>query len=1739
MKYLIKNICKKYFFFFIIINVNLTFEGIIEPDDILPLEISPSYTKEIGDIGTKFIFRFFVPKNVDKNGMPTFRGYGASNGQYIGIQFNIRSNIFNREIIKHTCLMSQIENNLNIPLKPENQENTEDTLDIEEKKTIFCKINSFDNTHIMLPGYNYKLTITLIDKIESLDKLISITIFTTSCPKIDAQIFDIGTFNHINIIPPYNADSSSWPLLNLEASDFEVEVGEYFNFTARITFKDWFSWDDYIICLNLPKNEIILDNPTMKLSKPSDDSLINVPVGLMYSINLESDKERKYIGFYLDGSKKQNEANEVLLMTFSGMKIKEAGLIKDQTGNNNYIEIQMRYRNSYVVCSSKVIHFKMTLGTVKFEVKHPETTEAHIFDVFQGGAFQIEFTLNIQKNVDHKYFFIKQKDTNANQKVTFIASSCDFSNFNTNSYNFNDMPKCYPIKNKNKEDGNDDYNGIFFYYPNTMKANIDYKLRVWIFFDVCIDDSEEHNKYTEIKFKLEIHNNINKKGFADNRIQNSYIFFSQDTRLGKGIKCFNTYMGEKNYYNGYLFSMEGYSNDELLYREYFDWNVYDPETDITNNIFENEGKQKFIYSEDEEHRIKEGNNLLLINKITLDSGNNEKLGQFYPMGLWKAGDRIFAKEKFFIKLSKNFFNKNRNNAKCYVSWVFGSPSISENLILSPLPKYYPPQNYNFITNTENYFEDDFTVLLKAHINNQNMENYFLESDKIDNYKGEWSFGDEENLEDQISDDSPVEIYFGLADTCHQWKNLSQTISSLYTPIEIILGFYDDTGIYSRVMRFIKLFPEGGVWHDNTIKENEEDIFIRSNDFIIKNHFAYNNDENDDDEKGVCLLEIMSGILDSRRHMSSNFFLWIFMGSLLDTDYEQISSTYPIGNLPKDVNAYGYSSQHSLNPNNFYAKPPNNQNSDISTPIYNIATTMNSIHQTASSGYLFYLGSLIILDNRLKTSSYYDKPNSPLIIPYYCPYYHTKGEKEPFSFGIFPSFIAGFGSFTSMTNFGNKGFDKLVAKKINKKQLNVLMLSGIKIYDISEEKPLKYFYNTVKFINDYSNNLNTLDVWNCNSDFSLNKNEYDSIDSFIFFFNEKIMTTSTLFPQAMIPSQLKSLTKTKKNYYFYVYGKKFIFGIFGITNSDLLLTRNTPSSKDKTPYLSININYEIPQKLLKCENSEKYCPNDLIAYWGISSNHDMIRYVSNYKRDIGFFLDYNIYRTYLNKKPSDFEGILTFKNDLAIYLKFSFYSPFKTAILANTILSFKIKRNNEILNAKCGVQSQNVDLPSSNCKTDEEDNIGNIECQLIDSSMKYDIFCYKLDYGSSKFALTEFKLKIPNENSESSLIFEDKDEYPIILLNSDNDIIIYPSIIKNYITKPFNSQSYTKLELAIDMKRQAYPGMKIIITFDNNINSFVDNSECIFSLEKLNTFSMDDIVMNEFWNEGNSIIYNCKIEKGASVIIEAKLDDKIYKIGKKLSEFAYIYIWPYKADNYDGFVSLSIINNNNEKNILSLDGSINNIKITKTIDVIDGKKSECNAGDECLSLSISSKIYGDLSDYTFTLEESSQMSSMQIFFPKEISFECEECVKCYHSSGSQDFKMVTCNFEDINILNIALNNYKKYDSILVTGIINPRTSFKDTKIFYNLIDIDSDNNKYSIHSCSIDFKNDYFISDNVKINIKRLRLFYLYDSILDKNPRIKTDYKFSLGIDYVNNNEASQKFDERSSLYIYFPRDYHL
>ena len=329
-------------FFIIISLISQITCGIIVPDDILPLEISPSYTNTQGKAGTKFVFRFYLPNNIDKDSMPTMRGYGATNGQYIGLRFTpeATNNLFDTDSIGHSCELIQTENDLNISLIALNDENT------DGKNVIYCKIDSYSNSELLLPGYNYKLTITLLNDLPNtndINNLISITLFTStkSNSKLN-EIIDIGTFNHINILLSHNPSNqiNSVATLTPQTSGINIEVETDFNFDVIILFNVWFSWDDYIICLDLPKNQVSADNPIMEITRTSGSS-IELPYGDITSINLESNDKRKYIGFFLDGSNKEYTTGDNLLLKFSGLKTKDAGLITDQNTADS-IGIQIR-----------------------------------------------------------------------------------------------------------------------------------------------------------------------------------------------------------------------------------------------------------------------------------------------------------------------------------------------------------------------------------------------------------------------------------------------------------------------------------------------------------------------------------------------------------------------------------------------------------------------------------------------------------------------------------------------------------------------------------------------------------------------------------------------------------------------------------------------------------------------------------------------------------------------------------------------------------------------------------------------------------------------------------------------------------------------------------------------------------------------------------------------------------------------------------------------------------------------------------------------------------------------------------------------------------------------------------------------------------------------------------------------------------------------------------------------------
>ena len=88
------------------------------------------------------------------------RGYGATNGQYTGLRFTPENRLFIDGEIEYSWNILRKENNTNIPLIALKYKLTENDV------VIYYQIDSYGKEKILLPGYNYKLNITLLSDLQ-------------------------------------------------------------------------------------------------------------------------------------------------------------------------------------------------------------------------------------------------------------------------------------------------------------------------------------------------------------------------------------------------------------------------------------------------------------------------------------------------------------------------------------------------------------------------------------------------------------------------------------------------------------------------------------------------------------------------------------------------------------------------------------------------------------------------------------------------------------------------------------------------------------------------------------------------------------------------------------------------------------------------------------------------------------------------------------------------------------------------------------------------------------------------------------------------------------------------------------------------------------------------------------------------------------------------------------------------------------------------------------------------------------------------------------------------------------------------------------------------------------------------------------------------------------------------------------------------------------------------------------
>lgn len=273
------------------------------------------------------------------------------------------------------------------------------------------------------------------------------------------------------------------------------------------------------------------------------------------------------------------------------------------------------------------------------------------------------------------------------------------------------------------------------------------------------------------------------------------------------------------------------------------------------------------------------------------------------------------------------------------------------------------------------------------------------------------FGVVENCSDTTTLNATTNTDIGYFETiiftnCLKWKATAPAIKSMYSYLDIQWHNVRQFGASSvnsdpitRIWRYIKLFPEPGVFQDYLTDKYE------STRRLIVGHYTltfYNKRP-----FAICLIEIdgqsLSEAFDSST--SNTLVVWLFSTSLLDIDLNENAADYPIAPVTSDIIAYGLNSGQTISSYNKLST--NNTTTSFASPNtmlekrwfgtngnYFSSSATTAPYDTRKTMYQFYLGSVIYIrfkssatpSNLITSSTVGNYPN--LFIPFYCPQFNN-------------------------------------------------------------------------------------------------------------------------------------------------------------------------------------------------------------------------------------------------------------------------------------------------------------------------------------------------------------------------------------------------------------------------------------------------------------------------------------------------------------------------------------------------------------------------------------------------------------------------------------------------------------------------------------------------------------------------------------------------------------------------------
>jgi hypothetical protein len=932
------------------------------------------------------------------------------------------------------------------------------------------------------------------------------------------------------------------------------------------------------------------------------------------------------------------------------------------------------------------------------------------------------------------------------------------------------------------------------------------------------------------------------------------------------------------------------------------------------------------------------------------------------------------------------------------------------------------------------------------------------------------------------------IYLSLFTSCLKWKNTPPAVKSLYTYIDIQWNF-SYKNLTNRVNRFIKLYPEGGVFHDYNSKFLTSNLSTR-NPLLI--HYAYVNQST----MGVCLLELDTNTLSTLGDGTSDTLaIWLFFGSLIEMDYSNTSATYPVAPLHGGINSYGLQSSTPVSKENLYY--PDKSLSKFPYITGNLAAgKYGSLDElmgmpksaggpsirvvTQKSFYHILMGSVVILNGiknaNITTVNTINRPS--LLIPFYCPYandsinkYNTfQSEKLPLVFSAWLNMnshaeIKSLNKYIGYKTISSDTFsvrytmilNRLYAKSIDN-PAGANIIPTVKSNDGLKIPSGGYLANVTLRFNQYtktaSGSDNILYLFNNNLTADTQQTQYCS--GHVLFVKKDISVdpnTSLKFGTQVAINSATFGTDDSKATFFYVMGKQFSRAVLsGLNmNYDYLAPQVTADVSKQTDNLTSDIAKDVSAyfwtgiKRRTIDSFVNYATNDYLAYFCTAVTSDLNTLVSNYLRTTSVFvLDYNpdLTANFANTLMTFDKAEPVIKGDIASNFKMTISTP--SDVSQGAMINFTANLMGITTNTLCGIVVGINSIAKSCTRNDDL----SVSCATGTGGSSFTICCYNIAI-SDPFSIASLTVSFPTAAYLSNLIYSAQSQITAngnpfkFTSNSDadtnmsyNSLNLYASV-QNLTYSHINQEGgYGKATISVNLPREPVRGMKIIFTGDYS-GLIINNS-----IQPRCTVTFNNGTLNNNQDSADILIDTCSVDlSNSSSAISITTKRMIYKCGLSFTRSFNIMLWPVLTSTFQ--------NNSNSYKILmqlnSSEGIANNTTAGFNIPVVKGldtKPLATQADTLCSVTNVLPKIPGEFGDYTFEFDLDTNKSFLNnatpneftIFWPYEY-YETINNVVCYYNQA-----LINCSFSDEGILNIRFKESISVGSgkriqIVVTNIMN--------------------------------------------------------------------------------------------------------